>query len=238
VRSYSDVQLTTAVANSQSWRGVLRALGLPATSAAALRSTRRQADGLGLDYSHFTGQRRWSEPQLIDAVRTSTNWAQVAAALGLAAGTSTTTLRGHSVRLGLDLAHFTRVQPPAPGGCALAPDAEHLPRAGALMAAAWFELCGCAVSWPLEPCPYDLVVSKGAEISRVQVKTTRHRSGSSWRVKLVSSTRVARTYDPDDIDDLFVVAADGAQYLIPFTRVAGRSEITLSAYDGYRVPGL
>lgn len=234
MRTYSDVQLAAAVAESHSWRGVLRALGLSGTSSGAARSVRLQADRLGLDYSQFRGQRRWSDDQLRDAVSDSTSWTEVADRLGLAGGSSTTTLRGHAVRLGLDLRHFT---PAAPAGIiAMHPCAERLPRAGNLIAAAWYELCGWAVSWPLEPQPYDLIAAEGPHLRRVQVKTTRHRVGRSWRVKLASHTRTSGTYDPADVDDLFVVAADRSQYVIPFERVAGLSEITLSAYRSFTVP--
>ena len=49
------------------------------------------------------------------------------------------------------------------------PDADNLPRAGSFLAAAWFALAGYDVSWPLEPCAYDLLVHRGeaAEIGHV-----------------------------------------------------------------------
>jgi hypothetical protein len=63
--------LADAVASSRSWRGVLRALGRPSQSAGVQRAIRRQADELEIDHSHFTGQRRWSDRQLIDTVTPS-----------------------------------------------------------------------------------------------------------------------------------------------------------------------
>lgn len=42
-RTYTDEELTAAVAISCSWRGVLRELGLVATSAKAIRSVRNYA---------------------------------------------------------------------------------------------------------------------------------------------------------------------------------------------------
>ena len=68
MRRYSDEQLIEAIQASHSWRGVLRQVGLSATSAAAMRSVRMHADRLGLDYSHFTGQRRWTDQQLVAAI--------------------------------------------------------------------------------------------------------------------------------------------------------------------------
>src|SRR5690242_19826165 len=114
MRRYSDAQLTEAIRASQSWRGVLRALGLSATSAAAMRSVRLHADRLGLGYSHFTGQRRWTDQQLVAAITSATSWTQVAEMLGLAGGSRTTTIRGHAMRLGLDTAHLAPNRKPEP----------------------------------------------------------------------------------------------------------------------------
>jgi hypothetical protein len=50
------------------------------------------------------------------------------------------------------------------------------------MAAGWLLLCGYDVSWPLEPCRYDLVAGRLDEFLRVQVKTTRVTNGNSWIV--------------------------------------------------------
>jgi hypothetical protein len=73
-RGYSDDELVAAVSVSRSWRGVLRELGLAATSSSAIRSVRRQADRLGIDYRHFTGQRRWGDEDLVAAVEASDSW--------------------------------------------------------------------------------------------------------------------------------------------------------------------
>jgi hypothetical protein len=237
MRRYTDEQLVAAVETSRSWREVLRRLGLTATSAGAMRSVRGHAERLGLDFTHFTGQRRWTDQQLAEAVATSLTWVQVADRLGLSGGSSTTTLRGHAVRLGLDTSHLRRTPagPPAGGP---RPQVAHLARAGSLLAAAWFELCGFAVSWPLEPCRYDLLVWRGSRAERVQVKTTTMRTGSSWLVRLSSSSRKdLRTYDPDDIDQFFVIDGDFNYYLVPVRVVGGLTAIQLSAYQEFRVPG-
>lgn len=68
VRSYTDEQLKAAVQDNHSWRGVLRELGLVATSSSSIRSVRRHADALGCDYAHFRGQRSWTEQELCAAV--------------------------------------------------------------------------------------------------------------------------------------------------------------------------
>lgn len=232
-RTYDDDQLRVAVASQHSWRGVLRALGLKATSAGASRTARRHADRLGLDYSHFTGQRRWSDADLAIAIRDCRSWRQVAAALGIAGGSSYPVLRGHALRLGLDTTHIGLPDRPD-AAWTLSPTQQHLRYAGSLLAAAWFALCGYEVSWPLEPYRYDLLVCSAQRTQRVQVKTTTRRMGSSWAVDLGPGGK-QRVYDPDDVDSFFVVTADLDYYFIPIEAVAGRGTIYLSAYSVYLV---
>lgn len=238
MRSYSDAQLTAAMEASHSWRGVLRALGLLATSASAMRSVRGHADRLGLDYSHFTGRRRWTDQQLAAAIRSSATWAQACETLGVSGGSSTSTVRGHALRLGLDTRHLSTEKHPDLPHLDMRPRTTNLSRAGSLLAAAWFELCGHEVSWPLEPCRYDLLVWRGGAAERIQVKTTTMRAGSSWVVRLSRTRKEVRTYDPDEIDQFFVIDGDYHQYLIPIRVVGGLTAIQLSAYRAYRLPSL
>lgn len=236
MRRYSDAQLVEAIRTSHSWRGALRALGLSATSAAAMRSVRAHAGRLGLDYSHFTGQRRWTDQQLVAAVDSATSWTQVAQTLGLAGGSSTTTIRGHAVRLGLDIDHLAPPQKSYTPMELMRPEQVNLARAGSLMAAAWFELCGHSVSWPLEPCRYDLLVWMGTKAERIQVKTTTVKQGTSWTVWISNAGKERTTYDPDDIDHFFVIDGDFDYYLIPVAAVGGLMAIQLSAYRAYQLP--
>lgn len=157
-RTYSDDELRAAVASQRSWRGVLRILGLLPHSAGALRSARHRADLLGFDYSHFTGQRRWSDAALTEAVAASRSWSQVAATLGVKGGSSHPLLRGHALRLGLDTSHIGVAAQRAESSWDFVPNPSQLRHAGSLLAAAWFALCGYEVSWPLEPYRYDLLV--------------------------------------------------------------------------------
>jgi len=235
MRRYSDEHLVAAVKTSHSWRGVLRTLGLNATSASAIRSVRRHADRLGLDYTHFRGQRRWTDQQLASAIRSSLTWSEVCSTLGLAGGSSASTLRGHAARLDLDVSHLNHA-PVSPQPSNAQPRLAFLSRAGSLMAAAWFELCGFSVSWPLEPCRYDLLVWRAGVAERIQVKTTTRRAGASWTVTLSSMRKELRTYDPDEIDQFFVVDGDLNYYLIPIRVVGGLTAIQLSVYDAYRLP--
>ncbi len=116
------------------------------------------------------------------------------------------------------------------------PKLPHLARAGSLMAAAWFELCGYHVSWPLEPCRYDLLVWMGDTAERIQVKTTTVKQGASWTVWISNSGKTRSTYDPDEIDRFFVIDGDFNFYLIPVAAVGGLTAIQLSAYVEYVVP--
>lgn len=234
--SYTDEQLACAVAQSHSWRQVLRAVGLLSTSAGSMRAVRRRADLLDLDYSHFRGQRRWSDAQLRDAVAASTSWQAVCDTLGVAGGSSRNTLRGHAARLGLDCRHLTPVDPaPDPSAARPEPDLRRLPRAGSMLAAAWFEMCGLSVSWPMEPCRFDLLVWTGSRAERIQVKTTTLRTGTSWRVQLATRRKEQHTYGPDEIDQFFVVDGDLSCYLIPVQVVGGLTAIHLSRYQRFRV---
>jgi len=114
-------------------------------------------------------------------------------------------------------------------------DLSQLPRAGTLIAAGWFTLCGYDVSWPLEPCRYDLVVSKHDEFLRIQVKTTRYQSNGTWVARIQTGGRDRGSYDPDDIDYFFVINGDLDHYLIPVSAVAGFGTIYLSAYERFRL---
>jgi hypothetical protein len=228
--------LIEAVQSSRSWRGVLRSLGLAGTSATAMRSVRANADRLELDYTHFTGQRRWTDQELADAITSADTWTQVTEALGLTGGSSTSTIRGHAVRLGIDIEHLSPARKQHVSDLEMRPQLAHLPRAGSLMAAAWFELCGHHVSWPLEPCRYDLLVWMEASARRIQVKTTTVKQGASWTVWISKSTGTTRTtYDLDEIDYFFVIDGEFNFYLIPVAVVGGLTAIQLSAYREYLV---
>ena len=151
---WSDAQLAEAVRSSSNWRGVMRELGLNATSAGAIRIVRRHAVRLGLDTSHFRGKRRWSDAQLKRAVSEAQSWDEVLDALGLAdeqRKRQRTHMKSHAIRLGLDFGHLDAdaavVRCPLSGK----PDLKHLREAGASIAAAWFTLCGFACCFPSSP---------------------------------------------------------------------------------------
>lgn len=200
-----------------------------------MRSVRKHADRLALDYGHFTGQRRWTDDQLAGAVAGARSWEEVVDVLGLADQSSQVTLRGHAARLQLDVAHLRREPQRHDPAVAMSADLGNLPQAGSLVAAAWFAMCGYTVSWPLEPARYDLLTHRDGELQRIQVKTTSVRAGESWQVWLSTTGRGRTVYDPEEIDFFFVVDGELSFYLIPVDVVGGLHAITLSAYSRFRV---
>lgn len=161
-RNWSDTQLREAIESSQSWRAAARALGLKDTSASVVRTIKRHSARLELDVSHFTGQRRWSDRQLREAVVASTCWAEVMTGLGVADnGPDRVRVKGHAARLGLDWSHLkTPHQHSEPAEIFDEPVREEmLSTAAPAVAMAWFALRGCAVALPVEPQEYDLLVT-------------------------------------------------------------------------------
>lgn len=238
-RSYSDSELARAIAAAHSWRGTLRALGLVATSSGAMRSVRRRADELRIDYGHFTGQRRWSDADLAHAVAAADSWTDVLDRLGLASvgGSAQALVKAHAARLGLDVRGLSPTAPIRPQAHEQDdPGVRHLGRAAALLAASWFTLHGWTVSWPLESARYDLIVASDQTARRVQVKSTTRRSHGAWVVRIASTRRRgAAVYTPDEVDDFFIVDGEMTFYLIPLPVVGGYQAIHLSHYVDFIV---
>jgi hypothetical protein len=239
--SWTDDQLFKAVTRETSWRGVLRALGLKATSTGSMRAIQQRAAQLGLDTTHFRRNRKWSDRQLRDAMSQSTSWREVADRIGLSPeGATELRLKGHAVRMGLDIGHLESKKP--------RPSIEHLTResqsvelrnAAPTVAAAWFALRGLPVAIPSEPQEYDLLVTAPDGIHRVQVKsTTSLASNGTWQVGIAQRPdKFGRRipYDPSNIDVFVVINAEGDLYVIPIEAVAGYTAIYLSAYGDYKV---
>jgi PD-(D/E)XK endonuclease len=152
------------------------------------------------------------------------------------------------VRLGLEVTHLNRVshagRQPAEALAhvsGLAPQLKFLRVAAGSLAATWFTLRGCAVSFPAEPTVYDLLVDTPQGIMRVQVKTTTFASKDGWSVGVghhpdtYSKKGQRLAYDPDEIDLFFIVDGDMTMYLIPSKAIAGRIGILLRTYRKYMV---
>lgn len=218
--------------------------GQRATSAGATRIVRRRAIQLGLDTSHFRGKRRWSDAQLKRAVSESRSWHEVLSELGLStkSGNAQGHIKSHAVRLGLDLSHLRASQPFEPPSVSrLKADLKCLRVAGPTMAATWFALRGCAVSFPAEPTTYDLLVDAPDGIRRVQVKTSTSLTECGWMVTIGrhpnADSKRGRllAYDPESIDLFFIIDGDFAMYLIPSRILAGRVRILIRTYASYTV---
>jgi len=242
-RTWSDQQLADAVKASTNWRGVMRELGLIATSAGAIRIVRRQVAELELDCSHFRGKRRWSDAQLKHAIADSQSWDEVLIALGLSSSGegARTHVRGHAIRLGLDFRHLGSAIPRESAPQTMQPVLRHLREAGGSIAASWFTLCGCSVLLPIEPTSFDLVVSMREGLRTVQVKTTTTSGRDGWQVAVGRRPYSAGNnahlvpYDPDVIDYFFIIDGDLTMYLIPSRVIAGRVGLLLRTYKAYVV---
>lgn len=232
---YTREELSEAVRRSRSWRGVMRHLGRPEHSAGATKVVRREVVAFGIDHSHFTGQRRWSDTQLRDAIAASGAWAEVLERLGLSSGGNHATVRAHAARLGLDSSHFRNSRAPREQ-LPVEPQLANLRVAGPTLAAGWFMVRGYQVLWPLEPCRYDLAVRLNTQFQRVQVKTATLRNEGTYIASLSNSRRVGHVvYDVDEIDSFFVIDGELNAYLIPFADVGGFQTIYLRNYRAYVV---
>jgi hypothetical protein len=228
---------------------LLLGFGERSRSAGAIRIVRRRATELNLDSSHFRGKRRWSDAQLRQAVAESQSWQEVLSRLGLSTGNGTTPhVKSHAVRLDLDISHLDRLshdgrlpsEPPAQAS-ELKAELKFLRVAAGTLAAAWFMLRGCAVSFPAEPTVYDLLADAPQGLMRVQVKTTTSTHKNGWQVGVGhhpdthSKKGQLLAYSPDEIDLFFIIDGDMTMYLIPSRAIAGRVGILLRTYQKYIV---
>jgi PD-(D/E)XK endonuclease len=219
----------------------MRELGLCVTSAGSIRIVKRSVATLGLDTSHFTGQRRWSDAQLRRAVASAYSWPELLSELGLHGNTDDRIrIKSHAARLALDLSRLESVKKGAAARPQFNPDIKRLREAGTSIAATWFLLCGYNASLPVEPAVYDLLVTMPDAIKRVQVKTTTCKT-DGWQVQVgrrpysVGNRASRIPYDPDLVDFFFIVDGDLNMYVIPSRVIAGRVAILLHNYTEFIV---
>lgn len=220
----------------------MRELGLCVTSAGSIRIVKRHVSRLGLDTSHFTGQRRWSDAQLKRAVAGAYSWSELLSELGLVHESTDdrTRVKAHAKRLGLDLTRLEALGTAAPAQPEFKPDTKYLREAGTAIAAMWFLLCGYNSSLPMEPTIYDLLVSMPDGIKRVQVKTTTFYN-KGWVVQVgrrpysVGNRAPLMPYDPELVDYFFILDGELTMYLIPSRVIAGRVAILLGNYTEFIV---
>ena len=219
----------------------MRDLGLCATSAGSIRIVKRHVARLGLNTSHFTGQRRWSDAQLRRAVASAYSWSELLLELGLHDNADDRTrVKAHAARLGLDLSRLGGTGKGAATRPEFKPDIKHLREAGVAIAVMWFLLCGYNASLPIEPTLYDLLVSMPDGIKRVQVKTTTYYK-DGWAVQVgrrpysPGNRERLVPYDPDLVDLFFILDGDLTMYVIPSRVIAGRVHILLTNYSEFIV---
>ena len=221
----------------------MRALGLNPSNGGVTKTIRRHAAWLGLDTSHFRGNRSWSDAVLRKAITESRTWDEILLKLGLSAqaGGERTLVKAHALRLGLDLSHLGLPAVHTEAPVELIPDLDRLRLAAESLAAVWFVLRGCNVAFPATPDCYDLLVSAPDGIKGVQVKTTTCMTKDGWAVQIGRRPYSTRNnallipYDPEVIDLFFVVDGDLTIYVIPSRAVGGRTRILLRSYKQYIV---
>jgi hypothetical protein len=201
-------------------------------------------DRVGISYSHFYGMRGVADDEFRASVAGATSWSEVLAALGYAAesGSARSSVRRRAADLGIDVTHLGLrcARDVTSGPFAGTADARHLRSAAAFLVAAQCALRGYAVSWPLEPTAYDLLVDAGTDgLLRVQVKSSTRRVDGSWIAWITrgsnASTRegTRRSYSAEEIDYFGVVDGEQRVYMIPVNVVEGRKALTLRAYEAY-----
>lgn len=95
---------------------------------------------------------------------------------------------------------------------------------GELSAMEWLGAQGCRVYLPVGHSPdVDVIADSGGRLLRVQVKTSSYRKRSPQRWRVFISTRggnqswtgLAKYFDADRCDYLFVHVGDGRRWFIP-----------------------
>lgn len=244
---WSEAELRAAVGEATSWADMLRTFGFKPSSTKPRRLLQREVQRFGIDTGHFAGKRTWSDRQLVAAAPTARTWAELCEALGVSAqGGHYDSIIAAAERLGVSLQALQLG--PKVGRDAIGfdlpsgPLPDRLSAAAPSIAAAWFLLCGLAVSVPSEPEAYDLVVDMADGLKRVQVKSTafRDRRGS-WVARVGHRPHGSPdaadfvAYDADDIDLFFVVDGDMLLYLIPLSAIGDRATLSLRSYREFIV---
>lgn len=113
------------------------------------------------------------------------------------------------------------------------------------MAAAWFVSRGFRVALAGNGLPYGLIVDKGGELQRVQVKSTTRKPTASGKVMVrvyrlsasagAANNRHQQCYDPTDFDLFFILTGEGHVFLVPLQNIAGQKRLTVGPTSPYYV---
>lgn len=232
--TWTDEDLRRTIPQVASWTALVNALG--GSSISAARRMRTRAEAIGVDYSHFRGQRRWSDEDLVRSVNQSKSWSEVVSRLGKnPSGDMLDLVRKHAARLGL-VAKFEKPERSSASDRFGRTDTRIVGQTSQFIAAAWFSQRGHRVALASEGAPYDLLVEQpGPTFDRVQVKTGGGTAGYggkrtaslqrhvTWKR---GASRMMVPYDPQELDYFFIVTPE-ALYLIPVSQVAGQGQVTL-----------
>jgi hypothetical protein len=246
VRTWTDDQLTKAVAEEHSWGAVARSLGMKSTSSRAL--VRRRTRELELDTSHFRGKRSWTDQELAEAIAESKTWSGAARKVGTGTDRATiNSLKKLACQMGLDVSHLDRPSRAQAHTLVSLPDQTftNFGTEAEYLAAAWFVSRGFRVSLAGGGLPYDLIIDRCGEIQRVQVKSTvAAPTASGTRVAKLSrltpsrgasTNRRMQCYEPTDFDLFFVLTGEGHVFLIPLRDVAGLKSLMVGQGSPYYI---
>ena len=111
------------------------------------------------------------------------------------------------------------------------------------IAIGWFTSKGYCVNVPLSDSQeYDLVVDIEGKLNKVQIKTTTAKTESGkykagWRTGGGNQSFItSKLFNPQIVDYLFILTAEGTKYFIPCVEIINESSITLGKkYDKYIV---
>lgn len=114
---------------------------------------------------------------------------------------------------------------------------------GESIAEVFFRTQGFEVARMGAHAPYDMIVSKGAENKRIQIKTAGKSRGKEniYRVSLQNRPLTKTGYKPKSINselvqEVFVVTGIGDLYLMPSNILTNKTDITLNdVYVKYKV---
>lgn len=200
-------------------------------------------------------ERTYTDEELAAAVEVARTWRGVLCGLGFVA-TSAKAIRSvgsHAERIGADYSHF-RVQrswtdeqlwqaiEEADGWSNvvarlnLEGSSAVVTLKGHAVGVAWFAMCGHEVSWRIEPARCDLLVWVASQAHRVRVKLMVARAGSGGARVSFNLGRQQRPYDPDEIDDFFIIDGELNFYLVLAAVVSGRHMMHLAAHELFLVP--
>jgi hypothetical protein len=220
----------------------MRELGYLTTSGRTAEVLRQRAQLLQCDTSHFWARRVWGDPQLIAAIEVAASWGDVLRRLDLGdSGHAAIAVKARALQLDLDVSHLEDQSRPQRGVVPFTnqPVRKCLRSAAPTLVASWFVHRGYLVSFPTEPCPYDLVAEADGTLYRIQVKTATGKDPGSgaWICRLKRNPRYRKTvlYDPKDVDFFFIVDGDLNRYVVPFVEVAGQGSVSLSTLEHRKV---